>query len=493
MGTARREVAALAIILFAWLTVNLLSASRSPTVWMDEVQCTDAPLTLLQGHGFRSAAFEYQSRDRILPWPSIAHAAAVYGMMRVFGFDPTAVRATNYVLVAGAVLLIYAALRRSGLVRHARVRQLWLVVLLCGYGLTFSYRSARYDMAGFMALSIGVFGLSCSAPWRSMLVFASGALALLSGIQLLPFAFLVTLGLWLPYRWKVVAPALTFGAGVMAGTMVLYLLFRHFGIWGDFLHVIRYFSPHERLATRLVEAYHPQDISSVLLFVSLLVLVAWSWKSRKDDGASPGAALRSAAGLGLLAYGLIDLGMSAAGRFPVYYTWMLYLPLSLCLAVALDRLWEQPGATRPRRIALALAAAACLVGLPARLGLTAMQWSGRDYGLVRQFVAANVHGGDSVFSDWQAFYALRARNDVETFFPDYEPRLTSVERAHLTELLVTDDDSGRALVSKIGGSWRIAARMSEHAGPRGGLLARVSARPYGNLVVYRRSGADATP
>jgi hypothetical protein len=188
--------------------------------------------------------------------------------------------------------------------------------------------------------------------------------------------------------------------------------------------------------------------------------------------------------------------MAAAGRFLVYYTRMVYVPLTMRFVVAIQPLRDMAIARQPRRIASVLAVFACLAGLPARLTLTALQWSGRDYDVVRRFVAANVRPGDSLLSDWQAFYPLRSRDDIETFFPDYLTLLTTRERTQLTGLLLRDDPETPKLLASIGGMWRVAARMSNWGASvfgKSGLLLRFSARPYGNLVMYRRMAPDSAP
>src|SRR5258708_31606661 len=79
----RAELCGLLLLLSIFLAVNLATASRYPSVWMDETLYTDPAVNLLFGHGFTSTAWPAQPRDHWWAGNVPLHEFLLYGWMKV--------------------------------------------------------------------------------------------------------------------------------------------------------------------------------------------------------------------------------------------------------------------------------------------------------------------------------------------------------------------------------------------------------------------------
>jgi hypothetical protein len=170
----------------------------------------------------------------------------------------------------------------------------------------------------------------------------------------------------------------------------------------------------------------------------------------------------------------VFVGISA--HFERFYIWMVSVPALVGALTVWDRLRIVPSKRlQSASIAIAvLLAIAGMVGLPARLGVTALEWKRRDYTQVEAFVSRYVRTGDVVFADWQAFYALhhvRAR----AFYPRYP--MTPRERDSVNMMVISPQDLPE-VSTMLGGRWNEIAAL--RSGERG-----LGAKLY-NLVVYAR-------
>ena len=83
----------------------------------------------------------------------------LYPWISLFGVHATAIRSLNYVLILGVISVLWLGLRKLDLVRTARARLLFAALVLCGNGVTFCYRSGRYDCLGMLIIS-GIFAVA---------------------------------------------------------------------------------------------------------------------------------------------------------------------------------------------------------------------------------------------------------------------------------------------------------------------------------------------
>ena len=354
------------VIVLVFSAVNLATATLSPTVWIDEALYTDPAARWHLSGSFTSGGWWWQTDDRFWSGNVPGHQFLLCGWLSIFGFGVTAVRSMNYVFVAGGAGLLVAAVARAGLVRTAAAKIALLVLLLTDYGMAFSYRSGRPDMVGLLLAGIAAY--AATLPAR------------------------LSLG--------------CVGSGRHADAhlrVTIRRLWRSGYVGGHCGHRPPSMGPGHRLgrrrlrwrgrARRLVHrGRHPRRVSDFRLPSHCI-----SPRSDRATGSNTGlvhtrlepagrrlyhrwpgpvvAKHRTAGdGRGRWAAGFVALAvllppaLFIAGRYPVYYTWMGFVPAAVAVAILLDCIDSRP------RWALAGLAVACLVGLPLRLGLAGLEY-----------------------------------------------------------------------------------------------------------------------
>jgi hypothetical protein len=483
-GGAERALVALACA--ALLALNLTTATRFPIPWLDEVMFVDPAANLFFGKGFTSCTWPLQPCDAGFwaGYPPL-YPALLYVAMRVFGFGPVSVRIVDYVLATVAVLALWLAVARLGLIATRRAR-LWLVaLLLLGYGMVFCYRSARVDCVGFALAAAIALACSIRTVWLRCGVIALLALLLpLTGLQMLLYAVLMT-GLLAVYRGRELRRELvSAAAGLLAGTATLYALYTAAGVWPSFVgDTIRSHSLAGRdfSLARTLRQYHRnfggmyKDPSFVLLLVLAIDLAARQW-SRGE------AVARSPLGFALVVVIIIPTALFLTGVYPVYYDWMAYVPVSvgICAAVSAAR----PGSGRLTQAGLALV---CAVGLPLVFSWMAVDWADRDYARVEATLRDAITADDRVYLDYSAYYAVKPR--AAAVFTDHSPPLTPSASAAIDALVIRPAELD-AVARAVGGRWRATGTTIQS---RTGGDAGVSIwGPRYDLAVYRRALDRAT-
>jgi hypothetical protein len=492
LRSARRIDIFLGLLIPAlFLAVNLATSSRSPVVWQDEVMFADPAVNLALGRGFTTSAW---FQDRGLPFAgnSPLYSLCLSPWIAAFGLEVTAVRALNYVLVLGAVGALILALARLGLVQSPWVRAGLAVLVLCGDGVTYSYRSGRYDCLGM--LLVAALGLSLtisSQRARAAALVVLGCLVPWAGLQLVPYLVLVGLLLVLVRGRPALADLGWAGAGVVLGLGSLVAFFQAGGVWGEFLRSVSILAGTKKpLLARLVAAAKAPwtEPSSVLVLAALAVGVIGALRRGEFH-------VRSPLGLGVVAGVLVPAALALTGKYARYYCWMAFLPMAACMAAEL-----QHGRLGPlRKVVLPLLVLASLAGLPARLAVTCREWSLRDTRPVDAMVAAALHPTDWVYSDYEAYYPAK-RAAAALFLPPYAglmpemdgmgvaPALTAAERDAVDVLIVKPSSEERTL-RLFGGRWSLVARYSAASAPGSGTSAPADlyrgSQPY-DLRIYRR-------
>ena len=370
INSRRVELVLGSLLLSSFLAANLGTSSRSPVIWQDEVMFTDPAANLYFGQGFTTSAW-FQSRGTLFAGNSPLYSLCLYPWMRVFGFDVVSVRGLNYVLILAVAAICLLALDRLGLVRSTVPRLVFTLLVLCGDGVTYSYRSGRYDCLGMLLVS-GLFLTLSLRPSRARTggLFVLAALVPWAGLQLLPYLALLGLLVLLLRGKAAIADLLTVGLGGLAGVVCLAAFLLENGVWHELLKSVRILSGTgrsiaERLAAARVAPF--TEPSSILLLAALgLILVS---ALRRGD-----FRLRSPLAAGLLAGVFVPCILALAGKYARYYCWMAFIPMAACAAAEL-----QGGRARPvRKLVMPLLLLACAAGLPARLAVTCREWGLRD-------------------------------------------------------------------------------------------------------------------
>ena len=447
----RRELGLVLLLLAAVLVANLVTASRSPTVWIDEVFYSEPAVNLyLSGH-FASAAQVVQPADSFWAANTPLHQVVLFGWLKVFGFGLVSVRAFDYVLASLAVFLLSLAVRREGFVPQVRDR-LWMALLcLGGYSVAFAYRGARPDVVGIAVFAGAAASFSARGRVaRRLLLFALGALVPLAGLQLLPFFGILALTVLWFRRRAALADVVSFFAGLLTGGLGLLLVYQHEGVLGYFIKLFRFTAVGTASKSRIsgLATSFVQDPSYIVAMLAAAGLACLS--AARETGA------RRPLVLGLILGAAIPVALHLTGVYPLYYCWMGFMPLAILLCVGRARM--RKAGLLPRWSSVALFAIVG-VGLPLRLAVTVLQWSQRSYAPVEQLVRANVSGQDVALVSPAAYYAVRtvARRTLydgfKTSRDGADAILTPEERRSITRLVVSParyDD----LTGILGSAWR---------------------------------------
>lgn len=480
MMKKQTEVALLSALCLLFAAVNVATSTRSPTVWIDEVSYADPAVNLATGKGFTSSAWYAQSKTETWAGNTPLYPLMLSGWLSVFGFDILQVRSMNYLLVLVAVLCVWRGMVVSNLITNPSTR-LWMVgLLLCGYNISFVYRGARPDSV--LTLLFAVVFLACCLPNRRirypMLALASFLMpaAGFSGLPLLAFSGLLWLLITRMKGWKDVAIA---GVSSATGLVALLVAYHQLGLLEPFLASTQSHSSLRQAKGGLVSlfkwwAYMLNDFKvdgslwSLLFGVIGVLLLAWRLAGM-DVVKRP---------LLILFFSFITpLFLIISGKFIIYYGWILFVPLVFVWGLLRDSL--PPQQTWLRHALVFVALVSCAAGLPLRLGLTLKEWQARDYAPVRELASKVVTSDDIVYSDQQAYYAVKPLA-AETMIGFYLEIMTPEEKESVSLLLVNPADLERVSGS-IGGAWQPEASEASVAGG----LSQVGAPKY-NLAAYRR-------
>lgn len=469
----------------AFLAVNLLTLTRFPSVWVDEIQFADPAVRLASGQGFTSTAWFGQDAHHFFAGNVPLYSGLLGGWLSMVGPGLLAGRIFNLVLFTGILALLWRFMLRSQLVPSPRWRMVALVLLATGHAMTFSYRTGRYDVLGIFVAAV------CMNLWIDRRRFGWLALAGLfipaAGLQLLPAVLLACVLLMVLAGRPAVRRSALLLAGCAAGVAALDLLYRSFGVWQDFqrsTHSIGVMGMSIWQKLLDLPVIYMNDKSRALLLVAMALLLALGRRELLEGRQSRFL-------IGVLAFAvLLPVGMQMAGKFPIYYGWMIFVPLAIAFAGLTDSVWGSCGVS-VRLVSAALLALAMVAGLPLRTASALSAWQDRDPRRVDAFVRANVAPGETALADFRLYYALRTVHSP-TILPTYIPALGAEDRSRITVLLLRPEDVAAARQA-LGDEWLPTG--AQFAPPRSSrlfskLVSELREESY-TVAVYRR--ADSAP
>ncbi len=457
MISARRELIVVLALIATLTCVNLVTGSRSPTVWQDEVQVADAAINSVLGNGFTSTVSPF--RDGALFARTTLYPLALVPWLSVFGIGPLAARSLGILLAACAALLAWRGAVRWGRLRGAGLRAAVPALVLCGYGMARTYRSGRYDSVAIL--------LVCTGWWAFHDPSRRRAVAWLFGLSLLgAFA-----GPYVPAYGVLVALLIVLAAGragvsraaaVFAGTLASAVAFGgvHAAL-GTYSEMVASFSgPHalpasvpDRIATTAaaLPGVLLTDWSTSILLVVLAACAFLIPRERRGD-------VVRALVTGIVAFVAIPVVFMLLGRYRSYYTWTAFLPVALAALAVLDGTLAVPVARWKARTLATGVVLALLVGLPARTAVTVLQWDARDPLRAASFVEQNVSPDDDALIGYQAYYGARLHARSVTS-PGAAGYLTAEDYARI-DVIVAEPGLAERFAEAAGGRWREVDRLA---------------------------------
>ncbi len=442
-----RETIAVLGLLTASLIFNLLTATRYPFVWIDEVMYADPAVNLYLGHGWTSSAWYAQTSTEFwagnVPLPPFL----LFLWMKLFGFSILAIRSFNFVCIAACCWLLWRACLRLRLIATAGMRVVFLCLFLGGYSVAFAYRSARPDCLAMLVICLFLYAYGSARNWQALVgFFLIGIIAPWVGLQLMPMlgagGLLILFYVGRPFLSRLLAA----WAGAGAGGLALAGFYASHKVLDQFLKSI-----HQHTGVGLLQAIRsghfkhnnviPKDFSFwPLYFLGLLLLF---WLTRQGT-----FRWRSLLGFGLV-YSLgFSVVLLVSGKFPTYYGWMTYLPLGLCVCGTLASAQLTAARVWISRFVLTFV---IVLGFGLHCVTAAYDWSDRDYAGVEKLMAESINSSEGVYVDWAGYYAAKPRAG-RLFMPYYLSIIPRPDALSIKALVVYP--SSLPLVTKaLGTNW----------------------------------------
>ncbi len=466
--------------------VNLITLSRFPSVWVDQVEFADPAVRLATGHGFTSTAWFGQDSDHFFAGNVPLYSGLLGGWLSLVGSGLVTERLFNILLFIGFMFLAWRFLRTSELVSKPGWRLTAMALLATGHAMAFSFRSGRYDVTG-MFLAAAALNLWTARRGRIFLI-AVGMLMPAAGLQMLPATFVACAILLLFQQRDAIKPSAMLLGGCTAGAVGLGILYSSFGVWADFRRSVSAIGMAAQSLTdkmRSIPAAYLHDKSGLLVFAAGLLLLISAARTR--------ATRRRRFVMGALCLAImLPAVLQMAGKFPIYYGWMIFVPLTFaCTSLASDE-WKNIGLPI-RALAACLLTAAMAIGLPLRIVSVIASWNEREPQLLDAFVKANVPPGETVLADFKLYYALRDTG-AHPILPTYIPALRPSEREKISVLLLRQADLPAAQRA-LGDDWEPTGEFLLPPRCPGIFLRSISELRDESypIVAYRRAGQISRP
>jgi hypothetical protein len=448
---SHQEVVLLLLLFAAFLIVNLLTSTRFPIPWYDEVQFVDPAANLYFNNSFTTTAYGWERASDFHAHHPL-YSLLLAHWFNITGFGLVQARALNYVLVILTAVTLWLSVARSGLIPSTTYR-LWLVLLLLfGYSVSFPYRTGRIEplLMFLSALLFFIFTVG-NRRWRIVLLACTSLLFAPAALHLVVFAVILTLVAVL-YLWRSILPEITvIWISLLISVIGLFSFYAMNGVWENALAAIKPHTASGGLGTLFSGEtlnHHnriPKDPSLAILLGVLGFVVAIQIRQRRFQ-------CRSVLSFGLVASSIIPVALLMIAKFPTYYSWMVFVPLAVCLCSTVAGIQDRAVANLVIRAGLVMA---CVAGLPTQLVAATYDWQDRDYAAVREIVATNVGKDDWVLCDYPAYFAVKPTVE-QVFLPDYVKLLTEEEKRKVT-LLIGSDDMVIKWRSELGGEWTVAS------------------------------------
>ena len=466
------EILSLAGVLSLFLLLGCLTASRLPelpSAMVDDILFTDPAANLYLGHGFTSSAWFAQTQDKFWAGYPPLYPFLLSLWMHCVGFTLSASRTLNYLLGTAAGFLLWAALCRLRWIRLPIARITLVALLLAKLSNIFATHTGRPDgLAVLLSVAVLLAYSIRRSLLRYSLLICLGFCLPLTGLQLIAYAGLLGGLLLLYYRKAIAKEAIALAVGILLGALSLYLFYSANGVWLDFVNSIRN-NPSFKVDHEFLRRFTPKNwfaggIYKDFFYQILLILLLGILGDRLLRSQ---VQLRSRLSFGIAAGIVIPLGMMLASCYPIYYSWMAFLPMAivLCAELGAKSSRDQAGIVLNRirgfdrlkvldRVKVAIVPVLlclCLIGYPLKLADLLMDWNALDYSRIEALVNRHVKSSDWVLCHEASYYA--AKQQAAAVITNAYLRVIPPEDAAKVSVLIINPESDWKIISKLGGKW----------------------------------------
>lgn len=378
------------VISIVFLAVNILTASRSPTIWQDEVMFLDPAANLASGKGFRTTFWSFQDTQKTFTANVPLYPLILAGWVGLGAIEPGWVRSLNFFLALGMVWMLGEILKAFVAQNKKIDSRLGLFYFLTlGWGsISFSYRSGRYDILCGLLLTITIYGVSRKSRVGAWAASVAAFLSPWAGLQtviVLGLGILVAFALW---KTDALKPILV--VSISAGMGLAFLLF-----WMWFSDGLETFLK----SIRFLGGARPASIMKLITgtvrwdFIALLTICGICWLGRNQH-------LKTSQKWALFMGILTPTVFGLLGKYPVYYSLFSIFPL-LFFFCSLEK---------SRLLAFSswiLILLTCFTGLPARWALLVTEWRERSPEILKIGITRFVSSGGHVLVDYPFYYSVK--------------------------------------------------------------------------------------
>jgi len=148
---------------------------------------------------------------------------------------------------------------------------------------------------------------------------------------------------------------------------------------------------------------------------------------------------------------IVPVALLSIGKFPIYYFWMTFIPISAIAVLVLDQFMVR------RVYSLIVGSFICvsiLIGLPTRIAVAMLDRDGRDYTKVEAYVKSVMTSRDIAFVDFAAYYPAKMEA-TRIYLEPYLKVISESERKSVTIAILhrRETDPMSFLSTEFGGEW----------------------------------------
>lgn len=463
------ETLGVLVIIGIFLAFNVITFWISP-VMFDETLLTDPAINVNIGKGFTSTIFPFQPRQEFWVGNASLHPMTLVAWIKAFGFSMFSVRLLNYLEISLAIFFIWLGTLRLNIVTHSANRLAMVFTLFSLDGIFYNYRAIRYDCLNILLIAACFLVYSIPPIWlRCVLLTCISMFLPMAGINLGAYVPLMC-GLLLVYlRKDFLKETISILIGCLVGLFYLYLFYSTNGVWKMFL--LASFGVGATITGKIGQAVIQGDTSQIASYLQLIKFPMYY-----PDSSSPlllgilaGMVIyqiahhqfkkRSILSFGLASGLVLPMGMFIAGQYPIYYTWMGLIPMTICLFGTLDfsqfqrrKFWHW--------LLLVFVILTPLVGLPLRFGKIAAIAEELNYEPIEKLVQQSLRKEDWALVNFSTFYAVKQAQKegqvAEVFFPSYaegKSRFSEFPEREKISVMMIPPNILEKMTKRIGGEW----------------------------------------